>query len=72
MRTLYIYVWSVPVLNLAGKSDTKYEVHCYGIPLGVKQGVRYGIRLDIKGFHMPLKACAYRKKKEDDAFASRN
>ena len=26
------------------------------------KGVRYGIRLDIKGFHMPLKACAYRKK----------
>ena len=33
---------------------------CYGIPL--KQGERYGIRLNIKGFHVPLKACAYRKK----------
>ena len=26
------------------------------------QGVVYGIRLDINGFHMPLKARAYRKK----------
>ena len=33
--------------------------------------MRYGIRLDIKGFHMPLKACACRKN-EDDDFASRN
>ena len=26
------------------------------------QGVRYGIRLDIEGFHVILKACAYREK----------
>ena len=26
------------------------------------RGVTYEIRLGIKGFHMPLKACAYRKK----------
>ena len=27
-----------------------------------RRKILYGIRLDIKGFHMRLKACAYRKK----------
>ena len=31
-------------------------------PWEPNKGVRYGIRLDIKGFHMRLKACGYRKK----------
>ena len=36
---------------------------CFGIPLGAYQGVRHGTPLDIKDFHMPLKAFAYRKKR---------
>ena len=50
--------------------STVFGVNAYGIALRAQQGVRSGIRLDIKEFHIPLKACAYRKK-GDDALASR-
>ena len=40
----------------------KQSSHCYGIALEAEEDVRSRYGKDIKGFHMSLKACAYREK----------